>query len=114
MINVECDIGKTSLDVYFEGKSRRYKNDKTGIEDFVKLCLKNESNRVVLEPTRGYERVFLAKLHEQGIATAVVNPYYVRNFAESYRDLAKTGRRKNAVRIRRENESEKSGAKGRV
>ena len=101
MINIGCDIGKNSLDVYVEGKSRRYKNDKTGIENFVKLCLKNEANRVVLEPTGGYERVLVTKLHEQGIATAVVNPYYVRNFAKSYRDLAKTGRCENAVGIRR-------------
>ena len=90
MINIGCDIGKSNLDVYVGGKSRRYKNDKTGIENFVKLCLRNESNRVVLEPTGGYERALLTKLHEQGIATAVVNPYYVRNFAKSYRDLAKT------------------------
>ena len=90
MVNIGCDIGKSNLDVYVEGKSRRYKNDQTGIEDFVNLCLKNEANRVVLEPTGGYERSLLMRLHEQGIATAVVNPYYVRNFAKSYQDLAKT------------------------
>ena len=71
MINIGCDIGKSNLDVYVEGKLRRYKNGKTGIENFVKLCLKNELNRVVLEPTGGYERVLLTKLHEQGITTAV-------------------------------------------
>ena len=32
------------------------------------------------------------KLHELKIAVSVVNPYYVRNFARSYRDLAKTDR----------------------
>ena len=29
-------------------------------------------------------------MHEKNIRLSVVNPYYVRNFARSYRDLAKT------------------------
>ena len=29
-------------------------------------------------------------VHEKNIRLSVVNPYYVRNFARSYRDLAKT------------------------
>lgn len=93
MINIGCDIGKKNLDVYIGGKLRRYQNDKEGIENFVKVCSKkNEENRVILEPSGGYEKLLLIKLHERKVPVAVVNPYYVRNFARSYRDLAKTDR----------------------
>ena len=91
MINVGCDIGKSNLDVYFNGKLRRYPNNNKGIIEMVKNCLAADS-RVILEPSGGYERALLARLHEQEIPVVVVNPYYVRNFARSYRDLAKTDR----------------------
>ena len=45
---------------------------------------------MVLEPSEGYEKRLLSKLHSEKILLSVVNPYYVRNFARSYRDLAKT------------------------
>ena len=92
MINIGCDIGKSNLDVYFKGKLKRYRNDKAGISEFLKDCLVNDESRVILEPSGGYEKDLLMKLHELKIAVSVVNPYYVRNFARSYRDLAKTDR----------------------
>jgi transposase len=92
MTNIGCDIGKSNLDVYFKGKLKRYRNDKTGISEFLKDCLVNDESRVILEPSGGYEKDLLMKLHELKIAVSVVNPYYVRNFARSYRDLAKTDR----------------------
>ena len=90
MINIGCDIGKSNLDVYFNGELRRYTNDKTGISKFVKNCLATGEPRVILEPTGGYEKYLLTALHDKNIPLSVVNPYYVRNFARSYRDLAKT------------------------
>ncbi len=90
MINVGCDIGKSNLDVYLNGKLRRYLNNKTGISEFVRHCLIVDGARVVLEPSGGYEKRLLTALHDKNILLSVVNPYYVRNFARSYRDLAKT------------------------
>ena len=92
MTNIGCDIGKSNLDVYFKGKLKRNRNDKTGISEFLNDCLVNDESRVILEPSGGYEKDLLMKLHELKIAVSVVNPYYVRNFARSYRDLAKTDR----------------------
>ena len=51
MINIGCDIGKSNLDVYFKGKLKRYRNDKTGISEFLKDCLVNDESRVILEPS---------------------------------------------------------------
>lgn len=90
MINIGCDIGKSNLDVYFNGKAKRYGNNEKGIEEFIKSCAKAGEARVILEPSGGYERRLVSQLHENKILVSVVNPYYVRNFARSYRDLAKT------------------------
>ena len=90
MLNVGCDIGKNNLDVCFKGKHKRYRNDEKGIAEFIENCTKSEGIRVVLEPSGGYEKRLLLKLHSEKILLSVVNPYYVRNFAKSYRDLAKT------------------------
>ena len=90
MINIGCDIGKSNLDVYFNGKSRRYPNNKTEIREFVKHCLVGDESRVILEPSEGYEKRLLTTLHDKNILLSVVNSYYVRNFARSYRDPAKT------------------------
>jgi transposase len=43
-----------------------------------------------LEPTGGYERNLLKELHFCKFPVSVVNPFYVRNFAKSKRDLAKS------------------------
>ena len=90
MINIGCDIGKSNLDVYFNGKLRRYPNNETGISEFVRHCLIADEVRVILEPSGGYEKRLLTTLHDKKVPLSVVNPYYVRNFARSYRDLAKT------------------------
>lgn len=90
MENVGCDIGKNNLDVFFEGKHRRYENSINGIGKFIVTCCKDREIRVVLEPSGGYERKLLQQLFENEVKVSVVNPYYVRNFARSAKDLAKT------------------------
>ncbi len=54
------------------------------------MCFENTDIRVVLEPTGGYEKQLVRKLFETKTQVSVVNPYYVRNFAKSFRDFAKT------------------------
>jgi transposase len=90
MISVGCDIGKTDLVIFLEGKHYKFKNEKKDIRKFIKECKKHEISRIILEPTGGYERKLLEELHYCGLPVSVVNPRYVRRFAESGRDLAKT------------------------
>jgi len=90
MINVGCDIGKSNLNVFFANRNRRFKNDEEGINKFVKICKGNPEIRVILEPSGGYERKLVKQLFENKVKLSVVNPYYVRNFARSFKDLAKT------------------------
>lgn len=75
MINIGCDIGKSNLDVYFNGELKRYTNDKTGISKFVKNCLAAGEPRVIAEPTGGYEKYLLTALHDKEIPLSVVNSY---------------------------------------
>ncbi len=82
MINIGCDIGKNDFDVYFLGK-HNFRIIPRGL--FLAMCSKNTDIRVVLEPTGGYEKQLIRKLFE---TKTQVNPYYVRDFARSFRDLA--------------------------
>jgi transposase len=87
---VGCDIGKHSFDVSLNGKHFKFENDADGIIAFVDKCKTLESPRVIMEPTGGYERKLIKCLCSNDIATSLVNPYFVRNFARSKKDLAKT------------------------
>jgi transposase len=90
MISIGCDIGKNDLVVFLDGKHYKFKNEKDGIEKFISQCRNREISRIVLEPTGGYERNLLKELHFHGFPVSLVNPRYVRRFAESDKDLAKT------------------------
>lgn len=90
MVTIGCDIGKSNFDVFLGGKHHKFENKKEGIEKFIKECQKHKISRIVLEPTGGYERNLLKKLNFCKFPVSVVNPVYVRNFAKSKRDLAKT------------------------
>lgn len=59
MKNVGCDIGKNNLDVFFEGKHRRYENSTNVIGKFIVTCCKDSRIRIILEPSGGYERRLL-------------------------------------------------------
>lgn len=68
----------------------KFENNREDIGKFISLCSIKGEVRVVLEPTGGYERHLLRELFGSGISVSIVNPYYVRNFAKSKKDLAKT------------------------
>ncbi|GHT00649.1 hypothetical protein AGMMS50296_8990 [Alphaproteobacteria bacterium] len=51
---------------------------------------KVEKARIIVEPTGGYERLLLRECAAHALFVSCVNPFYVRNFARSKRDLAKT------------------------
>jgi transposase len=90
MMNIGCDVGKSKLDIFLGGKHGKFENNREGIGKFILLCRAKGEVRVVLEPTGGYERYLLRELFGSKISVSVVNPYYVRNFAKSKQDLAKT------------------------
>ncbi|GHU12589.1 IS110 family transposase [Alphaproteobacteria bacterium] len=90
MINIGCDIGKSEIDTYINGKHCKFSNDINGIQQLIARCKEQDVARVVLEPTGGYERHLLKELLAHQLPVAMVNPMYVRKFAGSRRDLAKT------------------------
>jgi transposase len=90
MINIGCDIGKSEIDTYINGRHCKFSNDINGIQQLIAHCKEQEVARVVLEPTGGYERNLLKELLVHQLPVAMVNPIYVRKFAGSRRDLAKT------------------------
>ncbi|MDR2794355.1 MAG: IS110 family transposase [Holosporaceae bacterium] len=90
MTNIGCDIGKSNLDVFIVGKYSKFENTCDGIEKLILKIKRLDDPRIILEPTGGYERSLLKELFSNQRSESVVNPYYVRNFAKSKRDLAKT------------------------
>ena len=92
MTNVGRDIGKSNLDVYINGKVKRYTtNDECRTANFISICSAS-AMRVILEPSGGYEKSLIMELHESKIQASSAPPYYVRNLARSYQDLAKIDR----------------------
>ncbi|GHT98825.1 hypothetical protein FACS1894126_4660 [Alphaproteobacteria bacterium] len=81
MINIGCDIGKSEIDTYINGKHCKFSNDINGIRQLIARCKKQDVARVVLEPTGGYERHLLKELLAHQLPVAMVNPMYVRKFA---------------------------------
>ena len=86
------DIGKEYLvgNLYGESSVKQFSNSTAGIERLVSWLKKNEADLVVMEATGGYEKQAATALGRAGLAAAVVNPTYVRRFAEGMGTLAKT------------------------
>lgn len=91
---VGVDISKDSLDVHRlpEGKSRRYRNDRTGHRALIKWLRRGPVKRIVYEATGPYHRAFELALGTAGLPIVKVNPRQARRFAEAVGTLAKTDR----------------------
>lgn len=89
---VGVDVSKGWLDVALstEGKIHRYANDEAGRQNLVEHLLASKVTLVVLEATGGYQTPIVTALVVAKIATTVVNPRQVRDFARSLGKLAKT------------------------
>jgi transposase len=89
---VGIDVSKEWLDVAVttESKVERYSNDDGGRQRLVERVLASKPVLVVLEATGGYQTPIVTALVVAKIATAVVNPRQVRDFARSLGKLAKT------------------------
>ncbi|MEJ5021565.1 IS110 family transposase [Ochrobactrum vermis] len=90
---VGIDISKSSFDVCVlpDGRSASFANSVEGIADFLvfiePLC---GIERLVLEPTGGYERHVFAALQAAQLPVARVNAKQVRQFAKACGQLSKT------------------------
>ena len=99
---IGVDISKDSLDVHWlpEGKSRRYRNDRTGHRALVKRLRQGPVKRIIYEATGPYHRAFELALGTAGLPIVKVNPRQARRFAEAVGTLAKTDRIDAAVLAR--------------
>ena len=86
------DVGKEKLfvNVYLDSQVRDFPNTHSGIERMSRFLIKNAVDLVVMEASGGYERQPASELRASGLSVAVVNPTYVRRFAQGMGTLAKT------------------------
>jgi transposase len=86
------DVGKEKLfvNIYLDSQVRDYPNTHSGLERMSRFLIKNAVDLVVMEASGGYERQPASDLRARGLSVAVVNPTYVRRFAQGMGTLAKT------------------------
>lgn len=93
---IGIDVSKDSLDVSVlldnetETENCKISNTKKAIVSLARRIAKYDTPLVVLEATGNYDAETVEVFHERQIATAVVNPRWIRNFAKSMGLLAKT------------------------
>ena len=93
-LNVGIDVSKSRLDVAVRPTSEQLSvtNDETGHKELRRRLLKLMPERIVLEPTGGYESGIVQVLLAAKLPVVVVNARQVRNFAQALGRLAKTDR----------------------
>lgn len=86
------DIGKDKVfvNIYLDNQVRDFPNTHTGLERVCRYLIKHAVDLVVMEASGGYERQPASDLRACGLSVAVVNPTYVRRFAQGMGTLAKT------------------------
>jgi transposase len=91
-VNVGIDVSKSRLDVAVRPSMERFSvgNDEDGHKQLRKRLSKLEPQRIVLEPTGGYEVPVVQALVAAKLAVVVVNARQVRSFAQAVGRLAKT------------------------
>lgn len=105
LVYVGIDVSKRKLDVAVKiagdapsGLRRRADetwtsiNDEQGIIALVERLRAIQPQRIVLEPTGGYERKALRALRNAGLPAALVKPVSARDFAKAMGHYAKTDR----------------------
>ncbi len=94
MVNVGIDVSKARLDVAVRPSSEQFSvtNDEAGHRELRKRLTKIKPERIVLEPTGGYESRIVQVLLAAQLPVVVVNARQVRNFAQALGRLAKTDR----------------------
>jgi transposase len=92
VFNVGIDVSKSRLDVAVRPSAERFSvaNDDDGHKELRKRLIKLKPERIVLEPTGGYEARIVRVLVAAKLPVVVVNARQVRNFAQALGRLAKT------------------------
>jgi transposase len=93
-VNVGIDVSKEHLDVAIRPTGERFRmtNDEKGFADLRKRLAKRRPERIVVEPTGGYESGIVQTLAAAKMPVVVVNARQVRDFAKAAGHLAKTDR----------------------
>lgn len=91
---VGIDVSKSFWDVAVKDRKQvcRFRADAQGCQQLLAMLVELQPERVCLEATGGWERPLVAALREQGLLVSIVNPRWVRDFARSQGQLAKTDR----------------------
>lgn len=94
MVNVGIDVSKERLDVAVRpsGEAFSVANDEDGRKQLRKHLAKLKPERIVLEPTGGYEALVVQVLTAAKLPVVVINARQIRRFAEALGRLAKTDR----------------------
>jgi transposase len=89
---IGIDVSQATLDVavYPTGEHWQTSNDEVGIAELIERVAALGPDRIVLEPSGGYETPVLASMVSAGLPVVAVNPRQVRDFARSTGRLAKT------------------------
>ena len=92
LVYAGIDVGKDKLfvNIHLDSQVRDFPNTRSGLERLSRFLIKNAVNLVVMEASGGYERLPASDLRARGLSVAVVNPTYVRRFAQGMGTLAKT------------------------
>jgi transposase len=92
VVNVGIDVSKEALDVAIRPRGQRFQvsNDDKGHAELGKRLAKLRPERIVLEPTGGYEQGIVQALVRVKLPVVVVNARQVRDFAKAAGRLAKT------------------------
>jgi transposase len=91
-VYVGIDVSKDSLEVAVRPSGALWaeSNDTRGVRQLVKRLQELNCVRIVVEATGGYESLVVAELKSARLPIVVVNPRWVRAFAQSQGQLAKT------------------------
>jgi transposase len=94
MVNIGIDVSKGFLDVVIRPTGERFTltSNEKGFAELRKRLAKRRLERIVLEPTGGYESGVVQSLAAAKFPVVVVNARQVRDFAKAAGRLAKTDR----------------------
>jgi transposase len=94
MVNVGIDVSKDRLDVAVRPSGERFSvgNDEHGVAQLRKRLAKLKPDRIVLEPTGGFEVRVVQELVAAKLPAVVINARRIRQFAQAVGRLAKTDR----------------------
>lgn len=89
------DVSKDHLDIYYNSKHEKIRNNIKAIRDFIRFELRGKDVAIrlcVVESTGGYEKVIMKLLQESGIMVHRAHPNKVYAFAKAKGHFAKTDR----------------------